>query len=220
MSYEQSAQTEVIEARHIDIELAAYDFDNPLWKRAPPVLITKYWSGEEAPAERHAEARLLWSDEALCVRFDCPQREPLIVSSEPQTDTKAIGLWDRDVCEIFIAPDALEPERYFEFEAAPTGEWLDLAIKWTPQERQTDWEFNSGMAAAARIQNDSSITIIMRIPWKSLGQAPQAGTRWRANLFRCVGTGEARGYLAWQPTRAETPNFHLPRVFGEIIFKG
>ena len=43
-----------------------------------------------------------------------------------------MGLWDRDVCEIFIAPDEHVIERYFEFEAAPTGEWLDVAIHWSP----------------------------------------------------------------------------------------
>src|SRR5947209_4202557 len=217
MSDERGAQTDTIEARRIETEIAASDLDNPLWMSARPLVITKYWSGEEAPAVRHAEARLLWSDEALYVRFSCPQQEPLIVSDEPQAERKTIGLWDRDVCEIFIAPDEREPERYFEFEAAPTGEWVDLAIKWTPHERLTDWEFNSGMTAAARILEDG-ITISMRVPWKSLGRKPQAGTRWRANLFRCVGTGAMRGYLAWQPTRTEKPSFHLPEAFGEIKF--
>ena len=219
MSDERDAQTNVVEARRIDCEMAASDMDNPLWTAARPVLITKYWSGEAAPAERHAEARLLWSDEALYVRFDCPQTEALIVSDEPQRERKTTGLWDRDVCEIFLAPDAREPERYFEFEAAPTGEWLDLAIKWKANGRVTDWEFNSGMTAAACILKDS-ITISMRIPWKSLGRTPQAGTRWRANLFRCVGAGATRGYLAWQPTHTKEPSFHVPQVFGEIIFKG
>lgn len=214
----EETQTSVAEARRIHTEIAASDMDNPLWATARPLLITKYWSGEEAPAGRHAVARLLWSDEALYVRFDCPQTEALIVSREPQTERKTIGLWDRDVCEIFIAPDAREPERYFEFEAAPTGEWLDLAIRWTHHKRITDWEFNSGMTAAAQA-SEESITVVMRIPWKSMGRAPQAGTRWRANLFRCVGTGEKRGYLAWQPTRTEEPSFHVPQVFGEIKFE-
>ncbi|MGH9959146.1 MAG: carbohydrate-binding family 9-like protein [Pyrinomonadaceae bacterium] len=39
-------------------------------------------------------------------------------------------------------------------------------------------------------------------------------------MFRCVGTGKDRGYLAWQPTRTEQPNFHIPKVFGWLIFEG
>ena len=209
----------VIKAQRLAHAPTASDLDHAAWNKAPAIHISRYWSGEEAPASRHAEARLLWSDEALCVRFVCRQAEPLILSATPQKNQKTIGLWDRDVCEIFIAPDAAHPERYFEFEAAPTGEWLDLAIHWKPVERETDWDFHSGMTAAARISS-SSVTIAMRIPWKSLGRAPQTGERWRGNLFRCVGAGETRGYLAWQPTRTEQPDFHIPKAFGEIRFEG
>jgi alpha-galactosidase len=179
--------------------------------------ITRYWSGEEAQGERHAEARLIWSSDALCVRFICRQAEPLVVSAQPQVRRKTIGLWDRDVCELFIAPDAQYPRRYFEFEAAPTGEWLDLAIHQRPDERETDWEFRSGMTVAARVHQEQ-ITIAMRVPWASLGRIPQAGERWPANLTRCVGAGATRGYLAWQPTYTDEPNFHAPELFGEILF--
>ena len=219
MSVERREKTEaVVEARRVFCEMAASDLDHPAWGAAGVVLITRYWSGEDAPAARQAEARLVWTDEALYVRFVCPQSEPLVVSDRPRTERKTIGLWERDVCEIFIAPDSDVPERYFEFEAAPTGEWLDLAINWTPEERVTDWEFSSGMQTASRVAQ-GSITTVMRIPWKALGRAPQAGERWRVNLFRCVGEGETRGYLAWQPTHTDEPCFHLPEAFGWIVFK-
>jgi hypothetical protein len=208
----------VIRAHHVTHAPAASELDHAAWNKAQAVSITRYWSGHEAPVERHAEARLLWSDEALCVRFVCQQAEPLVLSAAPRKDQKTIGLWDRDVCEIFIAPDARRPERYFEFEAAPTGEWLDLEIRWKPEARETDWDFHSGMTSAARI-GSNSVTIAMRIPWKALGRVPQTGERWRGNLFRCVGAGEGRGYLAWRPTHTEQPDFHVPSVFGEIIFK-
>ena len=42
--------------------------------------------------------------------------------------------------------------------------------------------------------------------------------QWRANLFRCVGSGDTRGYLAWQPTRTPEPAFHLPAAFGWLKF--
>jgi len=43
--------------------------------------------------------------------------------------------------------------------------------------------------------------------------------RRRANLFRCIGSDPTRGYLAWQPTRTPEANFHLPQVFGWLVFK-
>lgn len=208
----------IIEARHTAGDLGAAQLDHDAWKQARAVRINRYWSGTEAPASRQAEARIIWTESALCVRFVCQQHEPYVISSKPQIKEKTIGLWDRDVCEIFIAPDPHEPNRYFEFEAAPTGEWIDLAIHLTPQKRETDWKFHSGMTAAARAGKDQ-ITIAMGIPWDDWIHKPQRGERWRVNLFRCVGSGDGRGYLAWQPTRTEQPNFHVPGVFGWLIFK-
>jgi hypothetical protein len=210
---------DLIEARHTKLDVAATDLDHPEWKKARAVRITRYWSGKDAPPVRHAEARLLWSSQALSVRFVCQQAEPLVVSEKPQTDKKTMNLWDRDVCEIFIAPEARAVEHYYEFEAAPTGEWIDLAIHWMPERRETEWNFQSGMTAAGRV-SQGSVTMAMRVPWRALGHTPGPGERWRANLFRCVGSGDGRGYLAWQPTRTEQPAFHVPQAFGWLVFKG
>ncbi|WP_352431393.1 carbohydrate-binding family 9-like protein [Pyrinomonas sp.] len=187
------------------------------WEAASPTKITRYWSGDEAPSTRHAQARLVWSAEALYVRFVCRQAEPLVVAERPSLDSKTIGLWERDVCEIFIAPDPTHPERYFEFEAAPTGEWLDLAILWQRDGRQTDWNYQSGMRVQANVRRRST-TIVMHLPWRAFGQRPAVGDRWRVNLFRCVGAGSARGYLAWRPTRTPRPDFHVPAAFGWLSF--
>jgi alpha-galactosidase len=193
------------------------DFDFPGWRTAKPIHITRYWSGGEAPVDRQAEVRLLWSKAALHVLFDCQQQEPLIVSANPQTAEKTPGLWERDVCEIFIAPDPAMPNNYFEFEAAPTGEWLDVAIEFTEEGRQSDWTFQSQMAVAAKAAM-LGILISMRIPWSQQIPKPYSGAQWRANFFRCVGSGPGRGYLAWQPTLAPEPNFHVPAFFGLLQF--
>jgi len=216
---EGKASDEITEAVYTSDRLAASDLDHPAWQGARPVAIERYWSGEDAPAPRQAEARILWSETELCVRFDCRQTEPLVVSPQPQTERKEIGLWDRDVCELFIAPDRELPERYFEFEAAPNGEWLDLAVRHKPDTRDTDWNFSSGMTVASRL-SPGRVMIALRVPWEALGRVPQFGEEWRANLFRCVGEGESRGYLAWRPTYTPEPDFHVPGAFGLIRFTG
>lgn len=208
----------IVEARRAGGEVEAGDFGHEAWSAARPASVARYWSGEEAPVERRAEARLLWTDAALGVRFEYRQAEPFVVSAAPRLDRKTLGLWDRDVCEIFLAPDADAPGRYFEFEAAPTGEWLDLAVHLTARGRETDWHFRSGLRAAARVEGER-VLISMSIPWKALGRTPRAGERWRANLFRCVGAGDTRGYVAWQPTHTPEPSFHVPEKFGWIRFK-
>ena len=209
----------IVEAVRAADDLRVEDFENEAWSRARPAHIARYWSGEAAPPEKHAEARAAWTDAALFLRFVCRQEGPPVVAPAPNLKEKTIGLWDRDVCEVFVAPDARAPERYFEFEAAPTGEWLDLAIHWRPEGRETDWRFRSRMTTAARV-GEGVVTVAMRLPFKPLGHTPRAGERWRANLFRCAGTDPLRRYLAWQPTHTEQPNFHVPERFGWLHFKG
>jgi hypothetical protein len=205
-----------VKAAWIALDPDVKDADSPFWQSATAVAITNRWSGEVAPPEQHSEVRLLWTDQALHVRFVCRQTEPPLVSADPQFEKKSIGLWNRDVCEIFIAPDPNAPRRYFEFEAAPSGEWIDLAINFESAKRETDFEFDSGMSVFASKAGEE-LSITMRIPWTDSIPKPEAGDRWRVNLFRCVGTGNER-YLAWRPTYTEEPNFHVPDVFGWLHF--
>jgi hypothetical protein len=205
-----------IGALYSQVGLTANALDHPEWTQAHPIQITRKWSGADAPASRHAEARIIWTDQSLVVRFLCRQEEPLIVTSNAELSKKTLRLWDRDVCEIFIAPDAQVPERYFEFEVSPLGEWVDLAISFKPTGRKTDFEFHSGMSATA-VVDGSQLILAMEIPWSSFLPKPQKGDVWRVNLFRCVGAGDDR-YLAWQPTYAPEPNFHVPEVFGWLEF--
>src|ERR1051325_6924950 len=161
-----------IVARYASQPIEPSDFEKDIWRECQPVTIEHYWSGEPAPPSRHAEVRICWSSEALHVRFVCAQQEPLIVSSNPKTDKKTLGLWDRDVCEIFVAPDPANPQSYFEFEAAPTGEWVDLGIVITPSGRETDWDFASGLTTTANLEQDR-LTITMTIPWSEAIPKPK-----------------------------------------------
>ena len=140
------------------------------------------------------------------------------MSANPVTSKKTLGLWDRDVCEIFLAPDPTNPARYFEFEAAPSGEWVDLGITLTPGGRETDWDFASGFTTAARVDGEQ-LLVGMRIPWSDVLPKPEPGGVWQVNLFRCVGPESPDRYVAWQPTRTPEPNFHVPEAFGALHFK-
>ncbi|HMJ07881.1 MAG TPA: carbohydrate-binding family 9-like protein, partial [Pyrinomonadaceae bacterium] len=177
-----------------------------------------YWSGETAPAGRHSTVRLLWSDDALHVRFDAAQAEPFVISDSPDRTAKTPGLWDRDVCEIFIAPNSGEPRKYYEFEVAPTGEWVDLFVDNSGPERKTDTDYSSGMMTAAGVF-PGKVVMAMRIDFSALGGPPEAGERWLGNLYRCVGRDPGRGYLAYNPTETPEPNFHVPEKFVEFEFK-
>jgi hypothetical protein len=202
--------------QHITGDFPITELDHPTWKRALDLKVTTYWNGFDAPAGRQFKVRMLWSDSALYVRFAATQAEPLVISDKPELTKKTHKLWERDVCELFLAPDKNEPRRYPEFEIAPTGEWLDLVVDWRKEEPR-DWEYSSGMEPAARIEKDK-VVMAFKIPWKAFGRKPSAGDVWPGNLYRAVGSGETRGYLAWSPTMTNQPQFHVPEKFGEFVF--
>ena len=207
----------LVTALYAGEDLSAKDLFHPVWERSQTVLIERLWSGTMARSDRHAQASIVWTNRSLNVRFVCSQKEPLVVSENPVTNSKTLGLWDRDVCEIFLAPDLSNIWKYFEFEAAPTGEWIDLGLQVTPEGRLTDWDFASSMTTASSLI-DQTLIVSIQIPWSSVLPRPEAGDEWRVNLFRCVGPEAPERYLAWQPTGTPEPNFHVPEAFGYLKF--
>lgn len=206
----------VVTALYSSVDLEAEEFDYPGWDKATPVSINRQWSGAEAPESQHCEVRMLWSDEALFVRYVCRQHQPPLIQEEAPLDRKTVGLWDTDVCEIFIMPSTEQPNRYYEFEAAPNGAWVDLVITIEPEGIEREWDYQSGMTTAAHL-SDGVLTIVMKIPWSERIPRPKPGDEWRVNLFRCEGVGNER-YLSWQPTHTTEPYFHVPEVFGRLRF--
>lgn len=204
-------------ANHISFEISPDDLDNAVWTDCETYNVETYWSGELAERGRRFSFGIWWSDEHFYIRYIAEASDEPIVSKDPVIDAKTIGLWDRDVCEIFIAPDRDEPRRYFEFEVAPTGEWLDVAIDLTSGERISDWEYASGMQVSAKVEIDR-IVMAIKIPFTAFGKTPERGDVWLGNVFRCVGTDPNRGYLAWSPTFTEVPSFHVPERFAELHF--
>ncbi len=215
--FSQSKMTDKIKIAHIKNDFAISEFDNKAWKTANEVTIDKYWSSENAPDGRQFKAQLLWSKTALYVHFEANQSEPLVVSETPNLTSKTRGLWDRDVCEIFLAPRKEDFRHYFEFEIAPTGEWIDLGIYQKPDERITDWDYHSGMTSAAKIEKNK-VLLAIKVEWKAFGAMPKAGDIWLGNIFRAVGKDPTRGYLAWQPTMTKEASFHVPEKFGGFEF--
>ena len=200
-----------------DKNFAVTDVMNGSWKRADKISVSSYWNGDKAPAGRSFTARLLWSDTDLYVLFEAQQVEPLVIGDNPVLTSKTMNLWDRDVCEIFLAPDKREPRKYFEFEVGPTGEWLDVALDLTSGKRVSNWDYDSEMQAAAKIKKDH-VTLALKVPWTAFGKKPKAGEIWLGNLLRCIGKDPDRGYLAWSPTMTKEPAFHVPEKFGEFEF--
>ena len=114
--------------------------------------------------------------------------------------------------EAFIGSDEQVPTRYTEFEWAPTGEQLDLKLDLPDK----DFKWSSGMESAVSVDEAAKVwRVEVRIPIKALAEsAPEAGARWRINLYRHDKASNAG--LALRPTLKGS--FHAPERFGFLEF--
>ena len=183
------------------------------WEAAPSLRFQADWQGKNADPERETEVRLLWTPEALYLRFRAKYRV-ITVFADAEPNGRRDQLWDRDVAEVFLQPNELDRRRYKEFEISPNGMWIDLDI--APGEKH---DLKSGLRRRAAL-NEASKTWIaeLALPMKSLTERFDAAASWRVNFYRVEGTREPRFYSAWQPTGTPVPNFHVSQVFGKLIF--
>ena len=191
-----------------------------LWVTASAQSMSKDCSRKIDYPNIKTEIRAFWTDRDLYVLFKCPYTV-LNLFLPADNSKKRVGLWDRDVVEMFLGDDWTNIRHYREFEIAPTGDWIDLAIDLDHQNYNHDW--TSGWQTAARIDEQGKVwNAAARIPLNAISaNRVEAGTKWRMNLYRIDGLGAdpQRHFLCWQPTCVQNrdPN-HVPEHFGTLVF--
>ena len=191
-----------------------------VWRRSASAMMSKDCTREIDYPELATEVKMFWTAEDLYLLFVCPYGK-LNLWLPPHNESARDKLWDRDVVEFFLGSDWNEIRRYREFEVAPTGDWIDLAIDLSRKSYDKNWR--SGWKTTARIDPEAHTWYAAaRVPLKSVSPEPvKAGTRWRMNLYRIEGEGpdSRRRFLCWQPTCVvnRDPN-HVPENFGTLVF--
>lgn len=184
------------------------------WEKAAPIRFDHDWRGENADAQRATEVRLLWTPDTLYFRFHCKYRT-ITVFPDARADGWRYELWDRDVAETFLQPDASDPLIYREFEVSPNGYWIDLAVS-----HGKIAELHSGLRRRVTMDEKARTwTAEMAVPMKCLTTRFDPKLSWRTNFFRIEGETEPRFYAAWSPTHSPKPNFHVPSAFGTLVFR-
>lgn len=196
------------------------DPESAAWKKAARSAIVKDCRRVLEYPELRTEIRAFWSDKDVYILFSCPYKV-LNLFLPAQGGGPRNKLWDRDVVEMFLGSDWKNIRHYREFEIAPTGDWIDLAIDLDHESYDQSWR--SGWKTAARIDEKAKVWYAAaRIPLKAVtSETVTAGSRWRVNLYRIGGLGAdpQRHFLCWQPTCVQhrDPN-HVPENFGTLIF--
>jgi alpha-galactosidase len=185
----------------------------PVWQRAVPIAFCGDWQGKNADPACETQVRALWSTTKLYLRFECRYRE-LFLFPDCEENGRRDHLWDRDVAEVFLQPDPSCERHYKEFQVSPNGMWVDLDI--FPGGRS---DLNSGMTSSFVLDEAAHRwTAELAIPMRSLTDNFDPKATWRANFFRIEGSKEPRHYMAWKPTHAPKPDFHVPSAFGQVKF--
>jgi hypothetical protein len=200
------------------------NLNEPFWTSAARVRFDEAgFTREKYPgAETMVASR--WTANYLYIAFWCRYQTLNTFDGEDPAPERW-GLWERDVVEAFINPTPEHPSHYYEFEIAPTNQWIDLEIN-LDRKPFNDPKWNSGFLHATRIDPARHIwTAEMRIPIHSMKvKEIRPGAEWRVNFYRNdgPGTGHARRNLSWGPLPSGTAaaQFHQPASFGTIRFVG
>jgi hypothetical protein len=196
------------------------DPDSATWAHAASARIQKDCSHQVDYPKLTTEVRGFWTDSDLYLLFICPYTE-LNLWLPADNSKDRLKLWDRDVVEFFLGDDWTDIKHYREFEIAPTGDYVDLAIDLNRDSYDAKWD--SGWQRQGRIDEKKHIWYAAaRVPLRSVSEKQvTAGTKWRVNLYRIDGLGAdpERRFLCWQPTCVvhRDPN-HVPEHFGTLVF--
>jgi len=179
------------------------------------------------PDRYRTEFRALWSGEGLWIRFDAVDPNPWNTFTRRDDP-----LWEEEVVEIFIDPDG-DGLNYAEVEISPANVVTDLLMfRGDPGKRSDiDWDF-AGLQTWVTPLRDGreGWTAIALLPWEGFATLPETATpvppapgdSWRFNIFRIKRPGGPESpqsdavFAAWSPPPG--PSFHVPEVFGTMIF--
>ncbi|MBN2288185.1 MAG: carbohydrate-binding family 9-like protein [Candidatus Glassbacteria bacterium] len=197
--------------------------DEPAWQKCARIDLVNKSGG---PPEQATTAMMLWDDRYLYIAFDCWDTH--IWSTLTQHDE---ALYNEEVVEVFIDADS-DGETYVEFEVNPLGALFDgyllnrsgkrdLILAWNSELIRWGVQVNGTLNDPA--DTDVGWTVEYAIPLADIATGPhtppQAGDKWRVNLYRIdvpQGKGGALQGTAWSPVSGRT--FHDPDRFGEVEF--
>lgn len=171
------------------------------------------------------KAKLLYSDKGIYFLFFCEDKK---LTATMQADF--LDLWNEDVIEIFLQPDAAVPA-YFEYELSPLNYELPITIynekgklnSWMPFHYEAERKTRHAVTVQGGAQKSGaatrSWTSEIFIPYQLLKplfkNAPVSGTRWRGNLYR-IDYDQGETLWAWQ---RNSGNFHEYGKFGIFEFE-
>jgi len=204
------------------------NWNKPVWQNVEPLELT-YFMGDRPEHFPRTQAKLLYDDEALYVIFRVEDRYIRAVAEQHQGNVYL------DSCvEFFFAPADDVEKAYFNLEMNCGGTILlhyqtipriepikltkeDLALIQvsSTQPKIVDPEITSPTVWSVEYRLPLSI---LKKYYPSFVQ-PESGVTWRANFYKCADRTSHPHWLTWAKVGHPSPNFHIPKFFGRIVFQ-
>ena len=192
--------------------------DDMVWTKVSPLRNLR--NNLDGSPGAKTEAKILYDDDFLYVSFRSTDKN--IWATLKRRDEH---LWEEEVVELFVQADPHQTS-YIELEVNPLGTMLDIYLldirkplhyeSWNSQRLKWGVELFGTVDGK---DGDREWTCEIALPMEDVVTArnlpPQAGDRWRINLYRMEKLPIPE-LLAWSPTFKD--DFHVPERFGEIIF--
>jgi hypothetical protein len=183
--------------------------------------ILSYAGGNPALTHLHTEIRSFWSPEFLFVLFSASYARLRLAPKGYPTESsgKTMKLWEiSDVLECFVGTNTAATLRYKEFQVAPDGRWIDIAIdrKTNPDSGDMAW-ISGGQFVSFLDETKHVWRVAMQIPWTSMETTPSPDIPLDCNFYRATGTFHGDELLAWSPTGYGPNCFHRVETFGKMF---
>ena len=133
-----------------------------------------------------------------------------------------------DSCvEFFCKPIGADKYTNFEFNcigtcsASSRKSRSEELMFFTPEEMQTIKRFPSmGRRAFNEMEGMFEWELTVEIPFKLIGiDSTNLPEKLVGNFYKCADGTDSMHFLSWNPINTESPDFHRPEFFGELIFE-
>lgn len=178
---------------------------------------------DEYPYTPKAEFRLAWCEEGLAINYRVTEQ-----SARARYGNDSGQVWTDSCVECFLRN--ADNDIYYNLECNCIGTIL----------------MGSGDSRHDRVPGD--LSVLAKVDrWASLGREPfeerkeettwevalvvpaevfqafpiklEAGATLRANFYKCGDELQVPHFLSWNPIEVETPDFHRPDFFGELVLE-
>ncbi|KNC74655.1 hypothetical protein SARC_12805 [Sphaeroforma arctica JP610] len=222
MSSSNTSDKPCIVAAHIasDFQLTG-DASNAAWSKANAVVISNDTVTGKPIKELHTTTKALYTDKYLYMAWECRYTTLTVFDIGVDTPSRRMGLWEKDVVEVFIMINEEHPKVYAELEFAPNGEWLDVGVDL--QNDLKDFDYSTQSEFKIQVDEDAKIWKVearIPVPLKACGidgHIPKPCDTWKVNIFRYDGANNR--FMALNPTFQDPAAFHVPEAFVDLKFE-